>query len=89
MSADDQEGRRMVQISFQQLDDLKTKLINAIQVQITIISKTIISLRSNSREKKNIDWWRILTFKVLSEIPESKAALENVNVFKKAWVDQV
>jgi len=54
---DDQEGRRMVQISFHQLDDLKTKLINAIEV--------------------------------LAEIPESKAALENVNVFKKAWVDQV
>jgi len=47
----------MVQISFKQLDDLKTKLINAIQV--------------------------------LADIPESKAALENVNVFKKAWVDQV
>ena len=27
--------------------------------------------------------------KMLAEIPESKAALENVNVFKKAWVDQV
>ena len=26
---------------------------------------------------------------VLADIPESKAALENVNVFKKAWVDQV
>ena len=30
----DQEGRRMVKISFQQLDDLKTKLINAIQVVV-------------------------------------------------------
>ena len=37
MSGDDQEGRRMVQISFHQLDDLKTKLINAIQVQLTMI----------------------------------------------------
>lgn len=26
---------------------------------------------------------------MLAQIPESKAALENVNVFKKAWVDQV
>ena len=26
---------------------------------------------------------------MLALIPESKAALENVNVFKKAWVDQV
>ena len=31
----------------------------------------------------------MLIIKVLAEIPESKAALENVNVFKKAWVDQV
>ena len=26
---------------------------------------------------------------MLAQIPERKAALENVNVFKKAWVDQV
>ena len=47
----------MVRMSFKQLDDLKTKLVNAMEV--------------------------------LVQIPDSKAALENVNVFKKAWVDQV
>ena len=35
---DDQEGRRMVQISFKQLDDLKTKLINAIEVKLASIT---------------------------------------------------
>ena len=54
---DDEEGKRMVRMSFKQLDDLKTKLENAVLV--------------------------------LAQIPDSKAALENVNVFKKAWVDQV
>ena len=76
----------MVKISFQQLDDLKTKLINAIQVVVDNDLDDILRRRSISR-------WIMTDYcffpKVLAEIPESKAALENVNVFKKAWVDQV
>ena len=64
----------MVKISFKQLDDLKTKLINAIQVRLAVSNVTTKQLK---------------IVKVLADIPESKAALENVNVFKKAWVDQV
>ena len=37
---EDPEGRRMVQISFKQLDDLKTKLINAIQVRLAVSNVT-------------------------------------------------
>ena len=54
---DNEEGRKMVQLSYQQLIDLKTKLKNAIEV--------------------------------FSDIPDSKAAQENVQIFKKSWVDQV
>lgn len=32
---DDEEGQQMVRLSFQQLDDLKTKLENAIEVSET------------------------------------------------------
>ena len=50
---------------------------------------TLVTLR-----RRSISRWITMTDycffpKVLAEIPESKAALENVNVFKKAWVDQV
>ena len=54
---DNEEGKRMVQLSFQQLKDLKSKLENSIEV--------------------------------FSHIPDSKAAQENVNMFKKSWVEQV
>merc|ERR1719471_1484124 len=47
----------MIQISLEQLLDLKSKLKNAIEV--------------------------------FSHIPDSKAAQENVQIFKKSWVDQV
>ena len=43
---EDPEGRRMVQISFKQLDDLKTKLINAIQVRLAVSNVAI----------KQLDW---------------------------------
>ena len=49
---------------------------------------TLVTLR-----RRSISRWIMTDYcffpKVLAEIPESKAALENVNVFKKAWVDQV
>ena len=54
---DNKEGKRMIQISLEQLLDLKSKLKNAIEV--------------------------------FSRIPDSKAAQENVQIFKKSWVDQV
>ena len=81
----DQEGRRMVKISFQQLDDLKTKLINAIQV---VVDNDLGDIEKTINLKIDNDEYCFFP-KVLAEIPESKAALENVNVFKKAWVDQV
>lgn len=51
------EDRRLIKLSLSQLIDLKTKLINAINI--------------------------------FSKIPDSKAAQENVQMFKKSWVDQV
>ena len=51
------EGRTLLQLSLNQLIDLKTKLSNAINI--------------------------------FSEIPDSKAAQENVQMFKKCWVEQV
>ena len=54
---DNAEGKKMVQLSFQQLKELKSRLENSIEV--------------------------------FSHIPDSKAAQENVNMFKKSWVDQV
>ena len=54
---DNEEGKKMVQLSLKQLLLLKAKLQNAIEV--------------------------------FSHIPDSKAAQENVQIFKKSWVDQV
>jgi len=54
---DNEEGKKMVQLSFSQLKDLKSRLENSIEV--------------------------------FFQIPDSKAAQENVNMFKKSWVDQV
>ena len=54
---DNVEGKKMIQLSLNQLLDLKTKLRNSIEV--------------------------------FSCIPDSKAAQENVQIFKKSWVDQI
>ena len=54
---DNEEGKKMIQLSLKQLLELKSKLKNAIEV--------------------------------FSFIPDSKAAQENVQIFKQSWVDQV
>ena len=54
---DNEEGKKMIQLSLKQLLELKSKLKNAIEV--------------------------------FSFIPDSKAAQENVQIFKKCWVEQV
>ena len=54
---DNEEGKKMIQLSLKQLLELKSRLKNAIEV--------------------------------FSFIPDSKAAQENVQIFKQSWVDQV
>ena len=56
-TTENDESRKMIQLSLAQLNDLKTKLTNAINI--------------------------------LHKIPDSKAAQENVQMFKRSWVDQV